>query len=130
EDGRTLVDAVGSWWTSCHGYQHPKLIAALKDQANKLAHIMLGGLMHPSLLELTQKLSELLSPTLKYPFYSESGSVAVEVAMKMALQYWLNQGEHRSKFIHMQHGYHGDTFYTMSVCDPDEGMHAHINALL
>jgi adenosylmethionine---8-amino-7-oxononanoate aminotransferase len=130
QNGCTLIDAVGSWWTSCHGYQHPKLIAALKRQADSLAHVMLGGLTHQPIIEFTNKLCAKLPATLEHAVYSESGSVAVEIAMKIASQSWYHQNQKRTQFLHLQHGYHGDTFYTMSVGDPEQGMHAQFGDLL
>ncbi|MBS0287361.1 MAG: adenosylmethionine--8-amino-7-oxononanoate transaminase [Proteobacteria bacterium] len=123
-DGRELIDGVASWWTACHGYNHPKLIHAICHQANSLAHVMLGGLIHEGANQLATRLGENLPGDLKYVFYSESGSVAVEIAMKMALQFWINKGApQRSQFVYFQHGYHGDTFFTMSVSDPQDGIH-------
>lgn len=130
EDGRVLIDAIGSWWTSCHGYQHPKLVNAIKQQADTLSHVMLGGLIHHPLIEFTAKLCAKLPADLQHVNYAESGSVAVEIAMKIACQYWLNQKQIRTRFIHLQHGYHGDTFLAMSVCDPEGSMHAHLGNLL
>lgn len=124
-DGRKLVDGVGSWWTCVHGYNHPKLKAALIAQLEQMPHIMLGGLAHESAYTLAARLAEITPGDLSRVFFSESGSVSVEVAMKVAVQYWRNlKGENRPKFVAFRGGYHGDTFATMSVCDPDEGMHA------
>ncbi len=131
KDGRRLVDGVASWWTSCHGYNHPHLLQALQKQSTKLMHVMLGGLIHEQAISLASRLANLLPPSLEYVFYSESGSVAVEVAMKMALQYWINKGENqRQQFIYFEHGYHGDTFFTMSVSDPQDGIHPPLAHLL
>lgn len=124
-DGRCLIDGIASWWTACHGYNHPHIRAAVEQQLEKMPHIMLGGLVHEPVLELSRRLTGLLPDELAHVFYSESGSVAVEVAMKMALQFWINAGmRERRRFLSFRHGYHGDTFAAMSVCDPDEGMHA------
>ena len=124
-DGRELVDGVASWWTSCHGYNHPYIRAGVQRQLLAMPHVMLGGLVHEQALTLAQRLCALLSNNLERVFFSDSGSVAVEVAMKMAVQYWLNKGvRSRTKFLAFKGGYHGDTFATMAVCDPDEGMHA------
>lgn len=124
EDGRQLIDAVASWWTACHGYNHPHLVGQVIEQAPILSHVMLGGLVHPQAKTLARRLCEKLPSNLTHVFFSESGSVAVEIAMKMALQYWINQKNHsKTQFLYFQNAYHGDTFYTMSVCDPDEGMH-------
>lgn len=123
-DGRELIDGIASWWTSCHGYNHPKISAAVLDQLGLMPHIMFGGLVHEPALNLARRLTALLPGELDRVFFSDSGSVSVEVAMKMAVQFWLNQGiEQRSHFVAFKGGYHGDTFATMSVCDPDEGMH-------
>ena len=123
-DGRVLVDGIASWWTAVHGYNHPRLVAAIAAQAARMPHVMLGGLVHRPAAELAQRLTALLPEPLRRVFFSESGSVAVEVAMKMAVQYWLNRGEAgRTRFASFAGNYHGDTFATMSVCDPEEGMH-------
>lgn len=124
DDGKQLIDAVASWWTACHGYNHPYIIESITDQAHTLPHVMLGGLVHPQAKKLANRLCSLLPASLTKVFFSESGSVAVEIAMKMALQYWMNLNIFsKTQFVCFEHGYHGDTFYTMSVCDPDEGMH-------
>ncbi len=123
-DGRELIDGISSWWTACHGYNHPDIAAAVTAQLATLPHVMLGGLVHEQATRLADRLAAALPGDLEHVFFSESGSVAVEVGMKMALQYWLNQGESaRSRFLAFRHGYHGDTFAAMSVCDPEEGMH-------
>jgi adenosylmethionine-8-amino-7-oxononanoate aminotransferase len=125
EDGRCLIDGIASWWTACHGYNHPAIRAAAESQLEQMPHVMLGGLVHRPVLELAERLAGLLPGTLNHCFFSESGSVAVEVAMKMASQVWINRGvRDRRRFLSFRHGYHGDTFAAMSVCDPDEGMHA------
>lgn len=124
-DGRELVDGIASWWTSCHGYNHPHIAAAVQRQLEHMPHVMLGGLVHEQALTLAARLSALLPGDLDHVFFSDSGSVAVEVAMKMAIQYWLNSGVRgRTKFLAFKGGYHGDTFATMAVCDPEEGMHS------
>lgn len=124
-DGRELIDGVASWWTACHGYNHPHIREAVTAQLASMPHVMLGGLVHAPAANLARRLAELLPGELDHVFFSESGSVAVEVAMKIALQYRFNRGEPaRTRFVSFQHGYHGDTFMTMSVCDPEEGMHA------
>ncbi len=131
EDGRELVDGIASWWTACHGYNHPHIRAAVEKQIALLPHIMLGGLVHEQALTLARRLSDLLPGDLSRVFFSDSGSVAVEVAMKMATQYWLNKGVRgRGKFLAFKGGYHGDTIATMAVCDPEEGMHALFAGLL
>jgi len=125
DDGRCLIDGVASWWTACHGYNHPAIRAAVERQLAVMPHVMLGGLVHAPVLELAERLRALLPGDLDHAFFSESGSVAVEVAMKMALQYWINRGERRRRrFVCFRHAYHGDTFAAMSVCDPEEGMHS------
>lgn len=125
EDGRCLIDGVASWWTACHGYNHPAIRAAVASQLEQMPHIMLGGLVHRPVLDLADQLASLLPGDLNHCFFSESGSVAVEVAMKMARQVWINQGERkRSRFLSFRHAYHGDTFAAMSVCDPEDGMHS------
>jgi len=122
-DGRELIDGVASWWTACHGYNHPHIREAVAAQLERMPHVMLGGLVHLPAAELARRLAALLPSGLDHVFFSESGSVAVEVAMKIALQYRFNRGEPaRTRFVSFQHGYHGDTFMTMSVCDPEEGM--------
>ena len=124
-DGRELIDGVASWWTACHGYGHPHIQAAVRRQLEVMPHVMFGGLAHEPALTLARRLVCLLGPPFERVFFSESGSVAVEVAMKMAVQARLNRGEcGRTKLLAFKGGYHGDTFATMAVCDPDEGMHA------
>ncbi len=124
-DGRELVDGIASWWTACHGYNHPHIRQAVRRQLEIMPHVMLGGLVHEQALTLAYRLCDLLPKNLTRVFFSDSGSVAVEVAMKMATQYWLNRGiRGRTKFLAFKGGYHGDTIATMAVCDPDEGMHA------
>lgn len=130
-DGRELVDGIASWWTACHGYNHPHLLAALQTQAQAMPHVMFGGLGHEPAYRLATRLAGLLPGDLTRVFLAESGSVSVEVAMKMAVQYWLNKGERgRSKILAFTGGYHGDTIATMAVCDPEEGMHAKFRGLL
>ena len=130
-DGRELIDGVASWWTACHGYRHPHIEAAVAHQLQVLPHVMFGGLVHEPALTLARRLTDLLGPPFERVFFSDSGSVAVEVAMKMAVQAWLNRGERgRSKVLAFKGGYHGDTFATMAVCDPDEGMHALFKGVL
>lgn len=124
-DGRTLIDGISSWWTACHGYNHPHIRAAVSGQLETMPHVMLGGLVHEPARTLARRLAGALPGDLNHVFFSDSGSVAVEIAMKMAVQYWLNRGERgRTKFVSFRHGYHGDTTGAMSVCDPDDGMHA------
>jgi adenosylmethionine---8-amino-7-oxononanoate aminotransferase len=122
-DGRELIDGIASWWTACHGYGHPHILQKVSEQLEKMPHVMFGGLAHEPAYRVAQRLAAALPGDLNRVFFTESGSVAVEVALKMAVQYWLNQGQRRTKFVSFRHGYHGDTFATMAVCDPDEGMH-------
>jgi adenosylmethionine-8-amino-7-oxononanoate aminotransferase len=130
-DGRSVIDGIASWWTACHGYNHPHIADAVRAQLDVMPHVMFGGLTHEPALTLATRLAKLLGPGLDRVFFTESGSVAVEVAMKMAMQYWLNQGERgRSRFLVFRGAYHGDTFGTMAVCDPDDGMHSLFHGLL
>lgn len=118
-----LIDSVSSWWCMIHGYKHPELTAAIKEQADCFSHVMLGGLTHDPAERLAQKLQDILPGDLNYCFFSDSGSVAVEVALKMALQYYMNRGDKkRTKVLALTHAYHGDTFKTMEVGD-DEDYH-------
>ena len=124
-DGTQLVDGIASWWTACHGYNHPHIRETVQRQLEAMPHVMLGGLVHEQALTLARRLCDLLPENLTRVFFSDSGSVAVEVAMKMAVQYWLNKGVRgRTKMLAFKGGYHGDTIATMAVCDPEEGMHA------
>jgi adenosylmethionine---8-amino-7-oxononanoate aminotransferase len=122
-DGRELIDGVASWWTACHGYGHPHILRSVSQQLEKMPHVMFGGLAHEPGYCLAARLAGLLPDELNRVFFTESGSVAVEVALKMAVQFWLNQGKRRTKFVSFRNGYHGDTFATMAICDPEEGMH-------
>jgi adenosylmethionine-8-amino-7-oxononanoate aminotransferase len=121
--GRELIDGIASWWTACHGYGHPHILKKVAEQLERMPHVMFGGLGHEPAYRLAKRIAELLPGDLNHVFFTESGSVAVEVALKMAVQFWLNQGQRRTKFVSFPHGYHGDTFATMAICDPDEGMH-------
>src|SRR5207253_4642417 len=130
-DGRELIDGIASWWTACHGYNHPHIRAAVERQLAVMPHVMFGGLVHEQVLTLARRLAALMPGDLDRVFFSDSGSVAVEVAMKMAVQYWLNQGiRGRTKFIAFTGGYHGDTTGAMAICDPQAGMHALYRGLL
>ncbi|WP_273859629.1 adenosylmethionine--8-amino-7-oxononanoate transaminase [Photobacterium sp. GSS17] len=124
EDGRQLVDGMSSWWSTIHGYNHPMLNEAAKSQIDKMAHVMFGGITHQPAVELCRKLVAISPEPLQHVFLADSGSVAVEVSLKMALQYWHARGEQRPKFLTVRHGYHGDTFAAMSVTDPDNSMHS------
>lgn len=124
-DGRSLIDGIASWWTACHGYNHPHIRQAVEEQLHRMPHVMFGGLVHRPALELATRLSALLPGDLERVFFTDSGSVAVEVALKMAIQYWLNRGvKGRTRLLSFRGGYHGDTIATMAICDPEEGMHA------
>ncbi|MGX7345783.1 adenosylmethionine--8-amino-7-oxononanoate transaminase [Acetobacter pasteurianus] len=123
-DGRELVDGVAAWWTACHGYNHPHIRQAVCQQMETMPHVMFGGMVHEPALRLASRLCAMLPGDLERVFFTDSGSVSVEVAMKMAIQYRLNKGQNkRTKMLAFRGGYHGDTLATMSVCDPEEGMH-------
>lgn len=130
-DGRVLIDGIASWWTACHGYNHPHIRQAVERQLAEMPHVMFGGLAHAPALRLAQRLAALLPGDLTRVFFSDSGSVAVEVAMKMAVQYWINRGARgRTRFVAFKGGYHGDTTGAMAVTDPEGGMHALFAGLL
>jgi adenosylmethionine-8-amino-7-oxononanoate aminotransferase len=123
-DGRELVDGIASWWTACHGYNHPQIRQAVQRQLEEMPHVMFGGLVHEQPLTLARRLTEILPGDLTRVFFTDSGSVSVEVAMKMAIQYWLNLGEtRRDTFICFRGGYHGDTLGTMAISDFETGIH-------
>ena len=124
-DGRELIDGIASWWTACHGYNHPHIRQAVEAQLASMPHVMFGGLVHEQAFVLARRLTKLLPDDLTRVYFSESGSVAVEVAMKMATQYWINRGiRGKNRFVAFKGGYHGDTTGAMAVSDPDAGMHA------
>jgi adenosylmethionine-8-amino-7-oxononanoate aminotransferase len=130
-DGRELIDGIASWWTACHGYNHPHIRQAVERQLALMPHVMFGGLAHEQALTLARRLVTLMPGDLNRVFFCESGSVAVEIALKMALQFWLNRGmRKRRKFVAFKGGYHGDTTGAMAVCDPDAGMHARFRGVL
>ena len=131
ENGAELVDGMASWWSVIHGYNHPHLNAAVTAQLGDMAHVMFGGITHGPAVELAKKLVALTPAPLQNVFFSDSGSVAVEVAIKMALQYWINTGDtQRRKLLALRNGYHGDTFAAMAVCDPVTGMHERFTGVL
>lgn len=130
-DGRVLIDGIASWWTACHGYNHPEIAEAVRKQLAQMPHVMFGGLVHEQALRLATRLCALVPGGFERVFFSDSGSVAVEVALKMAVQFWLNKGfAKRHKFLAFKGAYHGDTFATMAVCDPQEGMHSRFASVL
>ncbi len=130
-DGRELIDGMASWWSAIHGYNHPVMNQALTRQIDQVSHLMFGGLTHPAAVELGRKLIDLTPAPLQTLFYSDSGSVAIEVAIKMALQYWqANKEPQRTQFLSLRGGYHGDTLGAMSICDPVTGMHKLFSTVL
>ena len=123
-DGRTVIDGMSSWWACIHGYRHPQIEAAVRGQLERMPHVMFGGLTHEPAVSLCERLVALAPPGFERAFLSDSGSVSVEVAIKVALQYWLSRGQpEKRRLLTVRGGYHGDTFATMAVCDPITGMH-------
>ncbi|MCP4036809.1 MAG: adenosylmethionine--8-amino-7-oxononanoate transaminase [bacterium] len=130
-DGRSLVDGMSSWWSAIHGYRHPAIETAIKEQLERLPHVMFGGLTHEPAVRLCERLVEMTPSGLERVFLCDSGSIAVEVAIKLAFQYWLSRGQpQRNRLLTVAGGYHGDTFATMAVCDPTNGMHDFFRGVL
>ncbi len=131
DDGRRLIDGMASWWTACHGYNHSHIVTAIERQLRQMPHVMFGGINHEPALTLVRRLAELAPGNLNRVFLCDSGSVSVEVAMKMAGQFWRNRGDTgRNKFVSFLNAYHGDTTGCMSVCDPVNSMHSHFKGFL
>ncbi len=130
KDGRELIDGMASWWCAIHGYRHPELNRAAEEQLGRMAHVMFGGLTHEPAVRLSQALIDITPASLQYVFFADSGSVAVEVAIKMAIQFHAAQGRAASRLMTIRGGYHGDTFGAMAVCDPVNGMHERFARIL
>ncbi len=131
ESGQKVIDGMASWWSAIHGYNVPELNEAATDQLHKMSHVMFGGLTHKPAVDLAEKLITLTPTELDYVFFADSGSIAVEVAIKMAIQYWHSTGQpKRKQLLTLRGGYHGDTFATMSLCDPENGMHRLFTGML
>ena len=123
-NGTVLTDCISSWWTACHGYNNGYISRIMKKQIDIMPHIMFGGLVHEEAIRLSNRITRLLKNNLKRVFFSDSGSVAIEIAIKMSLQYWKNKGfSNKNKFVYFKNAYHGDTTGAMAICDPEEGMH-------
>ena len=123
-DGRELIDGMASWWSVIHGYNHPSITEAAHRQLDTLPHVMFGGVTHQPGVDLCRRLVEMTAPEIETVFLCDSGSVSVEVAIKMAIQYWQARGENtKQRLLTVRGGYHGDTLAAMSVCDPEKGMH-------
>ena len=131
EDGRKLIDGTASWWSAVHGYNHPRLNQAISSQLSQMAHVMFGGITHQPAVALCQQLLKMVPANLSKVFLADSGSIAVEVALKMALQYWQGVGQtQKTRLVSLRKGYHGDTFAAMAVCDPHDSMHTMFSQLL